>query len=231
MQQPAAQTTTPAPPAPPGPPTPVSVVVGGGQATTISGLPIPVTREEVAALRARRGELSSQLISATNRRDELAEQMLESVGAAREGIEQRIRLLDQRILQLEADIAETGQQLTASGAALTTSSRQADVPFGEFSSGQLTGISIVFILFVLAPIIVTLGLRMLRRPSAPPHIPALDVMASRMERLEHAMDAVAVEVERISEGQRFVTRLLGEGQRPAEPVRIAEGAAQRVKRD
>ena len=32
----------------------------------------------------------------------------------------------------------------------------------------------------------------------------------RLERIEHAIDAVAVEVERISEGQRFVTQLLSE---------------------
>lgn len=32
----------------------------------------------------------------------------------------------------------------------------------------------------------------------------------RLERIEHAIEAMAVEVERISEGQRFVTRLLSE---------------------
>ena len=32
----------------------------------------------------------------------------------------------------------------------------------------------------------------------------------RLDRLEHAVQAIAVEVERIGEGQRFVTRLLGE---------------------
>jgi hypothetical protein len=32
----------------------------------------------------------------------------------------------------------------------------------------------------------------------------------RLERMEHALDSVAVEVERISEGQRFTTRLLSD---------------------
>ena len=40
----------------------------------------------------------------------------------------------------------------------------------------------------------------------------------RLERIEHAIDAMAVEVERISEGQRFVTKLLAE--RGAERVAI-----------
>ena len=42
-----------------------------------------------------------------------------------------------------------------------------------------------------------------------PRIPP-EVMA-RLDRIEQAVDAVAVEVERISEGQRFTTRLLSEG--------------------
>lgn len=38
----------------------------------------------------------------------------------------------------------------------------------------------------------------------------------RLERIEQAIEAMAVEVERISEGQRFVTRLLAErGKEPA----------------
>jgi hypothetical protein len=37
--------------------------------------------------------------------------------------------------------------------------------------------------------------------------PAAD---ARLERLEHAVDAIALEVERISEGQRFATKLLSE---------------------
>jgi hypothetical protein len=36
------------------------------------------------------------------------------------------------------------------------------------------------------------------------------VTAARLERIEHAMDAIAIEVERISEGQRFTTKLLNE---------------------
>ncbi len=41
-----------------------------------------------------------------------------------------------------------------------------------------------------------------------PQIPA-EVM-TRLERIEQAVDAIAVEVERISEGQRFTTKLLSE---------------------
>ncbi len=42
------------------------------------------------------------------------------------------------------------------------------------------------------------------RPSVPPDVTA------RLERMEQALDTIAVEVERISEGQRFTTKLLAE---------------------
>ena len=51
--------------------------------------------------------------------------------------------------------------------------------------------------------------RLERKPigsSIPPDVSA------RLERMEQAIDAIAVEVERISEGQRFTTKLLSERQ-------------------
>jgi hypothetical protein len=42
-----------------------------------------------------------------------------------------------------------------------------------------------------------------------PQIPS-EVVA-RLERMEQAIDSVALEIERISEGQRFTTKLLSEG--------------------
>jgi hypothetical protein len=44
-----------------------------------------------------------------------------------------------------------------------------------------------------------------RNPRFPTEITA------RLERMEQAIDSVALEVERISEGQRFTTKLLSEG--------------------
>jgi hypothetical protein len=38
----------------------------------------------------------------------------------------------------------------------------------------------------------------------------LDEIAERLANLERAVDTIAVETERISEGQRFTTKLLGE---------------------
>ena len=50
-------------------------------------------------------------------------------------------------------------------------------------------------------------------------------VAARLERIEQAVDAIAIEMERVSEGQRFTTKLLAErsGAR-AEPARPAAPA-------
>ena len=48
-----------------------------------------------------------------------------------------------------------------------------------------------------------------RLESAPRDALSGDVLA-RLDRMEQGIDAIAVEVERISEGQRFTTRLLAE---------------------
>ena len=47
-----------------------------------------------------------------------------------------------------------------------------------------------------------------RRLSAPP--PAAALPDPRLERMEQAIEAIAVEIERISEAQRFTTKLLSE---------------------
>jgi hypothetical protein len=55
------------------------------------------------------------------------------------------------------------------------------------------------------------------KPSVPsqPRLPADD--SGRLQRLEHGMEAIAIEVERISEGQRFVTKLLSESKAESVP--------------
>ncbi len=48
---------------------------------------------------------------------------------------------------------------------------------------------------------------------------ALDAgSAERLQRIEHAVDAMAIEIERISEGQRFTTRLLSERTESSSPL-------------
>ena len=59
-----------------------------------------------------------------------------------------------------------------------------------------------------------------------PGIPA--AVTNRLDRIEQAVEAIAVEVERISEGQRFTTKLLSEAKIAPDSRQIAPtGAAER----
>lgn len=191
------------------PPPPAVIRIEQGPATAARTIEIPMTRAEVAAIRARRSELSNQLNSASGRRSELAEELRTATGADRAGLEQRIAVLDERIVQLESDIAHTGRLLTGAPAGVLSSTR--DEGLGGFESGEVLAFGIVMTIFVLAPLAVGAARMMWRRAAAGPvrHVIPPET-AGRLERIEQAVEAIAVEVERVSEGQRFVTKLMSE---------------------
>lgn len=201
-----AEAQTPSPTASPTP-TPVIAVPG----TAPIALPAaPRTVAELNGLKARRSELSTQLSSSAGRRDKLAKELNRTQpGPARTGLEQRVGVLDQRIVQIETDIAETGRQLaTTQAGILSTTAEQTS--FGGLSRREVRSISSLFILFVLAPMAFAAARNMWKRGSRPAPTPPDVEHARKMEQLQQSVDTIAVEMERVSEGQRFVTKLLSE---------------------
>jgi hypothetical protein len=75
------------------------------------------------------------------------------------------------------------------------------LPFAFAFAALIVGAKIVL------PVVRAFAKRVERRGD-PPHLPA--EMTSRLERMEQAIDSIAVEVERISEAQRFTTKLLSD---------------------
>lgn len=73
------------------------------------------------------------------------------------------------------------------------------VPFGAFATAIVLAIGV--------PIARAFSRRM-DADSRGPRIPT--ELLQRLERMEQTLDAAAIEIERISEGQRFTTRLLSE---------------------
>lgn len=71
------------------------------------------------------------------------------------------------------------------------------------------------------PIIRALSKRFLERPPVMPMVTG-DII-TRLERIEQAVDAMSLEVERIAENQRYTTKLLAEG-RPAPVAGPAAGS-------
>jgi hypothetical protein len=61
----------------------------------------------------------------------------------------------------------------------------------------------------------------IRRKEAEP-APHLAISDARLQRIEQAVEAMAIEIERISEGQRFVTRLLAEREAQAKSLPSSE---------
>lgn len=234
----------PATAAPPQPPTPPSAPTGAptgavvqvpgapGMSITRTGeeIPVPRTRAEVRALEARGEQLSRQLTSAQGRRDDIAEELLAvpvAETAMRAGLEQRLAQLDGRILDLERAIEQNGRLLAAAPSALLSNAEVGGGRSFDLSSGQITGISVVSVIFVGMPLAVGAAVMMWRRSNRPT-LPAVPVATQqRLERMEQAIDTIAIEMERVSENQRFITRLLAEG--PAQPIAIEERAGAAVR--
>ena len=77
---------------------------------------------------------------------------------------------------------------------------------------------VVPIAFFFTAIVLSIGIPLVRglvrrwdRKAIAPAIPS--DTAARLERIEQAIDAISIEVERIAEGQRFVTRLMSDRER------------------
>ena len=201
-----------------GPPQPPPTTQPGASNPGLAGLPFE-------ALVARGNELSNQLSSATSRRDELAREIRKALPDSRSGLQQRLDQLDGRILKLESDIAANGQ-LKVEAAARKKTFTSTGEPSGGNSWMQdvdTTAVSVVFTLFVLCPIAISAARLMWKRASRPVPPAASRESELRLERVEQAVDAIAVEVERISEGQRFVTQLLS---KPAPVAALGVGQAE-----
>jgi hypothetical protein len=191
----------------------VTITAGGKNQV----LQIPTSHDEMMALTARRDQLNEQLQNVTDRRNDIIEQMRTAPNAAMQGLQAQLGALDSRILQLENDLATTGQEIAAASPALMAMAEE-PAPSGGgdevYQKGVGAGVagtfSVMTVLFFFA-------YRWFRK-SARKRTPQLvSADSERLQRLEQGMEAVAIEIERISEGQRFVTKLLSES-RSAEPT-------------
>jgi hypothetical protein len=189
------------------PPQPTAPAIAGNAPTAATRA---LTIQDIMALRARRSELSGQLQSVAGRRRSLASDLNNtSDPSAKAGLESRIAVLDNRMIQIESDIAETGRILSSDAAARVASIEQANNPMG-IDTNDIARIGIAFMFLVLLPLAIGAARMMWKRSSRPILPPGTAESSQRIARIEQSVDAIAVEVERISEGQRFVTKLLSE---------------------
>lgn len=209
-----ATTVSPAPPPQPATPAPAApplTVTFTGVDGTTQVLAIPTTREALRALRSQRDELSRQLTNVSSRRKKVADELSTTTdGAARSGLEQRLVVLDKRIAQMESDLASTGRQVSAAPANLTSGTE--NPVGGDIPENVMTVVSVftVFVLFPIAIAVARLIWKKTTKISTTQTVQISPHIDQRLERLEQGVDAIAIEIERVTEGQRFVTKLLSE---------------------
>jgi hypothetical protein len=221
------QASNPAPVAPPLPPGPV-VVVGP------SGSPTAIYR----GFENYRKELRSQLDALEEKRSELTSQLQHHDGEApvdRAGLESRITEIDKRIGDLDKQVASADQQVAKAAAVPGAVVEPPRNDRNEPPEGVMI-LSGMFIVAVFFPLAIALARRIWRRGATA--ITAFpQELTDRLNRLDQAVDSIAVEVERIGEGQRFVTRVLtdsGQGRAvgaAAVPVDVAGRERARIARE
>jgi len=194
------------------------VVVGAGS---------PSPAEVFQGLQAQRRELREQMESLEERRSDLAGQLHDPMvaGADRAGIEQRISAVDARIAALDQQIASTDAEIARAAAVPGAVVESAPPPEPSFSRDDALGMTLGFSMLLLLPISIAYSRRIWRRGAAA--VAALPGdLYDRLTRIEQSVESVAIEVERIGEGQRFLTRTFTE---QGNARAIGAGAAQPIE--
>lgn len=183
--------------------------------TTAQSFQIPRNHDEMMGLVMQRHQLNEQLDQVTERRDNIIEQLRSAPEPAQKGLQDELNLLDARVIQIQTQLATVGNEISQASPPLITMAEEPSTPRDDqFGSGVAAGVGGTF---AVMSILFFFGFRRWRRSARKraPHMLSAD--SERLQRLEQGMEAVAIEVERISEGQRFVTKLLSES-RSTEPL-------------
>jgi hypothetical protein len=176
----------------------------------------PEQATDVAALQLQVGELRIQLTGLKAQWDGLKSQLdvMLKTNPARPGVQQQWADVGVQIAKTEGDIARLRARIDQKHGVQPGTTQPPGPPRGRFDP-NIAGPAVLAMLVVLAlPVSIAWARRIMRGKPQPPA--ASPDQARRLERIEQAVDTIAIEVERISEGQRFITKLLAGG-----PVRTA----------
>jgi hypothetical protein len=176
------------------------------------------------AAKNQRSELRSQLSQLEDKRRDWTNTLQDSdtPEAVKSGLTARIKELDARIANVDQQIAQAdaavAQAAAVPGAIVEPKPIQRSGPPDE-----IYAVPIVFTIFVLAPIAIAYARRIWRRSSAMP-APVSRELQDKMNQLSDAVESIGLEVERIGEGQRFITKVFTETNARA----LGAGAAQPI---
>ena len=202
-------------PAVPAAPTAPAAPGTGTSLITIDGTPVAASAFDIyQAFRAQRRVLGDQLNDLQSQRDELSRELQQEgvAGADKKGLEQRITTIDERIASLDKQIAEADAQV-AKSAAVPGAAVDPPQPPRNGPPEEVFVLSAIFMFVFFLPLSIAFARRIWRRsPKVVTTIPK--DLTDRIARVEQTVEATAIEIERIGEGQRFITRIFTESQSP-----------------
>lgn len=151
------------------------------------------------------------------------------------GLEKRLSVLDEQMVDLEKQIGQANvkeAQAAAVPGAIIEPPPYVRPPGPDWDA--VLGGGALFSFAMLFPFAIAYSRRIWRR-SAKTTVMLPPEVATRMQAMEDAIESVAVEVERIGEGQRFMTQALSENPRhlgagAAEPVMVRAREAVHAER-
>lgn len=202
---------------------------GGAVTITETLAGVPQTRAEFDQLHFRREQLREQVNSYAGRREALRNELKAADAGARAALQARIRELDARIIRTDDEIDNISERIASTPANVLMSQTAIDpARIADRVTKDLVPIAGIFSFFVLFPITLAI-VRLIWKRSSAPSRPAAEqaAMKQQLEQIQQSIDTIAVEVERISEGQRYVARVMNErqlGAGAAEPLAPLQSA-------
>ena len=230
-------------------PTQVRTPPAPPQAPVVAGTP-----PSIEALQGQAVELVAQLAGLRTEQRLLQRQVQRSGQDAALRSEQIARLseLNAQVARAEGQLtavrAEVAQRLGLNQNQVSETAQPLPPPIfrqRQVDPDMVVGMSFVLAMCFVLPLSIAWAKRIWRGRSPVAAAQKADDLGPRMDRLEHAVDAIAIEIERIAEGQRFVTKIFTErpaanaapvqragledgkaplalGAGPIEPIRVAE---------
>jgi hypothetical protein len=190
---------------------------------------------DIGTLQAQLAELTVQQAGLRAQWDGLRRQLdnMLQTNPARPGVQQEWADVGVQLAQVDGQVAAVKARLSQLQGAPIGTPQTRSVGRRSPPPEMIVGGMIALSLAIVLPLSIAWAIRIIRRGRPRPAGPRADEYGGRFDRLEQAVDAIAIEVERISEGQRFVTKIMADrpaqlGAGAAEPVRVGERDAVRA---
>jgi cytochrome c biogenesis protein ResB len=143
-------------------------------------------------------------------RSDLSQQLSDTKFSSsdRKGLEDRITAVDKRIAGVDGQIAKVDLQIAEVAAVPGAIVPRVEIPRNG-PPDEVYVLTGIFMFVVLLPLSIAYARRIWKRTAVVVSSIPADLMA-RVQRIEQAVETSGLEIERIGEGQRFITRLLSE---------------------